>query len=94
MMSQGFFLCNLCHNEDASKPMFKKSEVKLDLSEKEQEVLQFRYTDDGENGKRRKRTTERTDDGGNGRQRKRTMEKTDDGENGLLVQLRILLGKL
>ena len=37
------FLCNLCHNEDASKPRFKKSEVKLDLSEKEQEVLQFRY---------------------------------------------------
>ena len=66
MMSQGFFLCNLCHNEDASKPMFKKSEVKLDLSEKEQEVLQFRYTDDGENGRRRKRMTEKTDDGENG----------------------------
>ena len=30
-------LCNLCHQEDASIPKFQKSEVKLDLSEKEQE---------------------------------------------------------
>ena len=37
------FMCNICHHEDASKPLFMKSEVRLDLNEKEQEVLMFRF---------------------------------------------------
>ena len=37
------FICNICHHDDPSKPKLKKSEVRLDLSEKEKEVLQFRY---------------------------------------------------
>ena len=37
------FLCNLCHHEDASKLKLMKSKVNLDLTEKEQEMLLFRF---------------------------------------------------
>ena len=37
------FNCDICHHKDPEKIKFKKSEVKLDLDEKEKINLKFRY---------------------------------------------------